>query len=87
VLRSGSIDTPNPQTVTIEIFASSVPVPGGDPSGYGEGQTFLGSATPNGAGRFTAILPPVLKGTAISATATDAAGNTSEFALDVVAGP
>jgi titin len=87
LLVMGSIDTQNPQAVTIEIFASSVPVPGADATGHGEGQTFLGSVTPNGSGRFTMILPPVPKGTVISATATDAAGNTSEFALDAVAGP
>ncbi|HXI96682.1 MAG TPA: hypothetical protein VNG04_11180, partial [Candidatus Acidoferrum sp.] len=83
----GSIDTQNPQTVTIEIFANTVPVPGADPTRHGEGQTFIGSVTPDGSGRFTVILPPVPHGTVISATATDTAGNTSEFSLDAVAGP
>jgi parallel beta-helix repeat protein len=79
----GTIDTPNPQTVVIELFANAVPVPGGDPSGYGEGAVFLGTATPNASGSFTVPLPAVASGTLISATATDAAGNTSEFAQDV----
>ena len=81
----GRIDTPNPETVVLEFFANPVPVPGGDPSGYGEGAVFLGSATPAPDGTFTAVLPPVAPGTLISATATDAAGNTSEFAKDIAA--
>ena len=79
----GTIDTLSPQTVVIELFANAVPVPGGDPSGYGEGAVFLGTATPNASGSFTVPLPAVASGTLISATATDAAGNTSEFAQDV----
>ena len=81
----GSIDTQNPGTVMIEFFANPVPTPGGDPSGHGEGAVFLGAARPNPQGRFTAALPPVPVGTLITATATDAAGNTSEFGANVVA--
>ena len=81
----GSIDTPNPQTVTIEIYASASPNPGADYTGYGEGQTLIGTTKPNPAGQFTLVLPTVPKGTVISATATDAQGNTSEFALDRIA--
>jgi len=81
----GTIDTPNPETVVLEFFANAVPVPGGDPSGYGEGAVFLGSATAAPDGTFSAVLPPVAPGTLISATATDAAGNTSEFAKDIAA--
>jgi len=82
---SGTIDTPSPQTVTLEFFADPVPTPGGDPSGYGEGATFLGTATPAAGGTFSATLPTVPPGTLISATATDAAGDTSEFAEDIAA--
>lgn len=81
----GTIDTPNPETVTLEFFANPVPTPGGDPSGYGEGAVFLGTGKANRQGMFTATLPPVAPGTLISATATDAAGNTSEFAANVEA--
>jgi parallel beta-helix repeat protein len=81
----GRIDTPNPTTVTIELFANRVPSPGPDPSGHGEGAAFLGTAKPNAQGRFTAALPAVPSGTLITATATDAAGNTSEFAANVPA--
>ena len=81
----GTVDTPNPKTVVIEFFANPVPTPGGDPSGFGEGAIFLGTAKPNPQGKFTAILPAVTKGTLISATATDANGSTSEFAATIEA--
>ncbi|MCL4709076.1 right-handed parallel beta-helix repeat-containing protein [bacterium] len=88
LIVKGTIDTPNPRSVTIEFFANPVPIPGGDPSGYGEGAIYLGSARPNPQGKFTATLPPVAPGTLITATATDAEGNTSEFALNrAAAGP
>ena len=55
-----------------------------NPTGtVGEGQTFLGFAqvTTDSQGNFAANLPTALPpGTFLSATATDAAGNTSEFA-------
>jgi hypothetical protein len=85
LIVKGTIDTPNPKTVTIEFFANPVPDPGGDPSGYGEGAVYLGSDRPNPQGKFTATLPAVAPGTLITATATDAAGNTSEFAANIVA--
>ena len=51
---NGRIDFPDPQSLTIELFANDAP----DASGHGEGETFL-------------------------ATATDQAGNTSEFSAAV----
>ena len=81
----GEIDTPDPKTVTIEFFANPVPTPGGDPSGHGEGAIFLGTKKPNPQGKFTATLSPVAVGTLITATATDANGNTSEFAANIEA--
>lgn len=81
----GYIDTPNPKTVTNEYFANPVPDPGGDPSGYGEGAVYLGSKRPNAQSKFTATLPGVAAATLNTATATDAAGNTSEFALNLAA--
>lgn len=77
---TGTIDTPNPQTVTIEVFVADP-----DPSGFGEGKTFLGETTAAADGSFAFDLPPVPDGTLITATATDAAGNTSEFAANVSA--
>jgi hypothetical protein len=81
----GMIDTPDPQTVAIEFFANPISTPGGDPSGHGEGAEFLGTIKPNKKGKFTAALPPVEPGTLISATATDADGNTSEFSANIEA--
>lgn len=81
----GTIDTQDPAHVLIEFFANPVPTPGGDPSGHGEGAVFLGTVRPNANGTFVATLPPTLAGTIITATATDAAGNTSEFAANQIA--
>lgn len=81
----GTLDTPSPETVTIELFANPVPIPGADPSGHGEGAVLLGSVRPNARGDFSTTLPRVAVGTLISATATDAHGNTSEFSANIVA--
>lgn len=63
---------------TIEFFAS----PTGDPSGFGEGQYFIGSIS-TGSGSFTAHLAAAVPvGYVISATSTDANGSTSEFSQD-----
>ena len=78
----GRITFPDPQSVTIELFANEAP----DASGHGEGETFVGTATPDAKGRFTATLPAGLAGQWITATATDAAGNTSEFSEAVLVG-
>ena len=82
---TGTIDTQSPQSVTLEFFADTVPTPGGDPSGYGEGAVYLGSATPASNGTFRATLPSVAAQTLISATATSESGDTSEFAKDIPA--
>ncbi|MDR3639531.1 MAG: MBG domain-containing protein, partial [Isosphaeraceae bacterium] len=83
---SGSLNSTPNTTFRIEFFANPV----ADPSGHGQGQTYLGFAnvTTDSSGNATiavqlqAIVAP---GQAISATATDAGGNTSEFAQDVAA--
>lgn len=83
LIVKGTLDTPNPRAATIELFANPVPAPGGDPSGHGEGAVFLGTARPSLQGNFTVTLPAVSTGTLITATATDADGNTSEFAANI----
>ena len=76
--------TPN-QAFTIEIYAT----PTADPSGHGQGQLLVGrltNVTTDAAGnspQFTFTANGNLSGQAITATATDSSGNTSEFALDV----
>src|SRR5207249_5080796 len=68
----------------IEIFASDVC----DPSGFGEGKTFLGSTTATTDvscnGTFNVTLPVSVAPTArVTATATDPNNNTSEFSACV----
>ncbi|MHB1558377.1 MAG: Ig-like domain-containing protein [Isosphaeraceae bacterium] len=75
--------TPN-TTFTVQFFAN----PTADPSGYGQGQYLLGTRTlttdSGGQAAFQyAMVSPSSLGSSISATATDPAGNTSEFSNDV----
>src|SRR5262249_45362686 len=86
---SGALSSAANTPFRIEFFAS----PSQDASGAGQGQTFLGFAmvTTDGTGNVSfslSGLPPVSVGQFVSATASDAANNTSEFAQDVlVTGP
>jgi hypothetical protein len=80
---SGSLTAAPNAIYTVEFFASSA----GNPSGFGEGQNFIGSATiftdAGGMVNFTTSLaatPPA--GSVIAATATDSLGNTSQFSAD-----
>ncbi|MBN8249174.1 MAG: hypothetical protein J0L84_17230, partial [Verrucomicrobia bacterium] len=70
----------------MDFFASPAP----DPSGVGEGAQFLGSIThttdATGAAPFEAAFPEVASGRWITATATDALGDTSEFSAALRAG-
>jgi hypothetical protein len=76
---SGTLNSAPGQTFTIHLYAN----PACDASGNGEGQTLIGSATANTNGSGDAVwsLNPgsMNAGDFITATATDAAGNTSEF--------
>jgi hypothetical protein len=76
---SGTLDSTPDTTFTVELFSSSAC----DPSGYGEGQSFLGavSVTTDAAGRatFHANVPATSGAAFLTTTATDPAGNTSEF--------
>ena len=79
----GSLDSSPATSFTIEFFASPVC----DGSGNGEGQTFIGAAavTTDGSGNavIDATVPASSVGQVVTATATDAAGNTSEFSACV----
>jgi hypothetical protein len=79
----GSLDSVSDTAYRIEFFSS----PACDASGYGEGRTFLGATNlTTDANCSTAIniaLGAVPAGQFISATATDAVGNTSEFSACV----
>ena len=79
---TGALNSLAGRPFTIEFFAS--PAGGCDPSGYGEGKRFIGSVavTTNAAGNvlFSYTSPVAfVAGTVITATATDAASDTSEF--------
>jgi hypothetical protein len=79
----GTLNSTPSTTFRIEFFAN----PTADPSGFGQGQTFLGFTTvttdANGNASFTTTFSPaVAVGQFISATSTGPAG-TSEFAQDV----
>ncbi len=78
--------TPN-GTFTVQFFANGA----ADPLGYGEGETYLGQLTDvatdsDGDASFTFVAPGPLTGDALTATATDSPGDTSEFARDLAAG-
>ena len=64
----------------VELFVTDDPP---DESGYGEGMTFLGDVTADGAGGFSLEIPCETTGAALTATATDGAGNTSEFSANL----
>jgi titin len=76
----GTLDSTPSTSFRVELFSS----PSCDPSGAGEGKTFLGSvdATTDGAGHatFSSSVPALPAGQAVTATATNSAtGDTSEF--------
>jgi CSLREA domain-containing protein len=75
----GSIDSATGNStypITIEFFSNS----SCDPSGHGEGETFLGAISVSGPGSFIATFAVSLPlNSVVTATATDSAGNTSEF--------
>ncbi|HVE56056.1 MAG TPA: carboxypeptidase regulatory-like domain-containing protein, partial [Pyrinomonadaceae bacterium] len=77
---SGSFNSVPLQNYALNFYSSAVC----SPSGFGDGEVFIGSANVStdsgGITGFTANLPvSVLPGRVITATATDASGNTSEF--------
>jgi hypothetical protein len=76
----GQLNSGANKTFTIEFFSS----PTADPTDYGEGQTFRGSTNvttgSNGNANFSVTLNAMVpEGHFITATATDASNNTSEF--------
>ncbi len=80
---SGSLSSNNTGPFTIDFYAG----PTANPSGYEEGARYLGSASIGSVGPFSLDLPATTTpGEWITATATDASGNTSEFSLAVQAG-
>ena len=81
----GTVSGAPGSSLTVQVFSSPTP----DPSGFGEGLSLVGdfetSTDSQGQGGFDVGLPPSGPGSYISATATDGAGNTSEFSPVVTA--
>jgi hypothetical protein len=84
VVIAGTLNSADSTSYVIQFFANAT----ADPSGYGQGQTYLGQVTvttdASGNASFTATFKTsVPVGEFISATATDPSGDTSEFGQDV----
>jgi uncharacterized repeat protein (TIGR01451 family) len=81
----GTLNAAPNSTFVVQFFSNSTE----DPSGHGEGQTYLGSTTVTTDSTSNASFAAVLSGVSVpagwfvTATATDASGNTSEFSQDV----
>ncbi len=75
----GSLSSKAGTTYQVELFSAAAC----DPSGYGEGKKLLGATavttTSSGTAPFSVTVPRVAAGNVVTATATDPAGNTSEF--------
>src|SRR5439155_26010294 len=83
----GMLNSTAQTTLTIEFFSSPVC----DPSGFGQGKSFIGSTTVTTDGSCNAAFNVSFplsspSGSSITATATDSSGNTSEFAQCVQVG-
>lgn len=66
----------------VELFISDQ-----DPSGNGEGKTYIDSATADASGNFAIpVFFPIVSCTRVTATATDSSGNTSEFSENAKVG-
>jgi parallel beta-helix repeat protein len=81
---TGTLNSAPQKAYTLDFYAG----PAADPSGYGEGARYLGSgvATTDAAGNVQfefSLAQPTALGEVVTATATDPAGNTSEFTLAV----
>ena len=76
-LVNGLLDTQNPQNCVIELFIA-------EPNMFnsGDGKTFIGTAIPDSSGNWTFFGPGAHAGDAITATATNACGSTSEFSAN-----
>jgi len=76
---SGTLNSAANSTFTVEIFGSSAC----NRSGYGEGETFVGSASvitdASGNASFTVTSGLIHQGMVVTGTATDSLGNTSQF--------
>jgi Family of unknown function (DUF5719) len=71
----GTLNSKPDTTFRVELFSNLMP----DPSGYGEGQTYLGYVNVKTDSKGNVRFSAPVTGTYVTATATDPDGNTSEF--------
>jgi CSLREA domain-containing protein len=69
---------------TVEIFIAERLTSDSGGGSYGQGRTYVSSGTTNSDGSFAVAITGVTAGQYLTATARDAAGNTSEFALNII---
>jgi hypothetical protein len=84
----GTLSSTPSTSFTLDFYANSA----ADPSGFGQGQFYLGAEAvttdASGNASFLVTLPSdTSAGEMISATATDSSGDTSEFSADITADP
>jgi hypothetical protein len=76
---AGTLNSVASSTYRLEFFANN----SADPSGFGEGQSFIGTTNvttdASGNASFNVNVPGIAAGQRVTATATDPNGNTSEF--------
>ena len=70
------VDT-DPTLAVVEVFKAM-----SDPSEYGEGETYLGSTSPDADGNWSIIVTGINPGEAVTVTTTDMNSNTSEFSAN-----
>lgn len=73
---SGTIDTQNPSTVSIQIYRSAP-----DSTGYGEGKEYLATVNPNISGSWADTLTGLTASDFLTTLAIDQNNNTSEFSI------
>jgi hypothetical protein len=73
-----------PKPCTIEVFIAALNPSDKGGGTYDQGKTFVGSGTTNSSGAFAIAISGVTAGQYLTATATDAAGNTSEFSQNMI---
>ena len=75
-----------PKPCRIEVFIAERKTSDSGSGNYGQGRTFVGSGTTDTNGSFAIVISGVTAGQYLTATATDASGDTSEFSKNIQVG-
>jgi CSLREA domain-containing protein len=84
VTGTACADSIVPKPCKIEVFIAERRTNDSGGGNYGQGKTFVGSGTTNSNGAFAVALTGVTAGQYLTATATDASGDTSEFSQNIL---